>query len=625
MVAQSKKHTAKAKPKPDDTEKKPDTIKVFDPVEFSQKLMQVMERAQPVIRDLLDRYHAQAKPAPSMTPLDPMHLRQATAELYGHYMRHPSQMVELQLKYWEDLSHLWQDSARKFMGEEVAPHLTPEPGDRRFRDPVWTENVAFDFIKQSYLMTRNWVQTTLDEAEELPEHDRQKLEFYTRQYLDALAPNNFAATNPEVIKETLRTGGENLVKGLQNLVEDMKRGAGDLKISTTKPEAFVFGKNIASTPGKVIFRNRMMELIQYSPTTPQVHKTPLLILPPWINKYYILDLRPDNSFVKHAIDQGFTVFIASWVNPDKSYKHVLFDDYMQDGLLAALDVIQNVTGEKTANVVGYCIGGTLTAMTMAWLARRKQSHRINSATLLTTLLDFEGAGDMKVFIDEQQIDDIEARMKEQGFLEAAALQKTFSILRANDLIWSFVINNYMLGREPFPFDLLFWNEDSTNLPAAMHAYYLRHLYLRNDLIKPDQLSIGGTKIDLTKIKTPCYFLSTREDHIAPWLATYSGAQLVSKNAPIKFVLASSGHVAGVINPPANKKYGYWTSTAKLAGTEPDAWVDSADYTEGSWWTDWAKWVKGQSGPKIKARTKLGSTKYKPTDDAPGSYVRKHLS
>lgn len=617
MPAQKKKS-----PSPDYTEKHADTHKAFDPVEFSQRLMQVMERAQPVIRDLLDRYHNQPKTAPSLLPLDPLHLRHACSEFWGHYLRHPSQMIEMQLKYWEDLSHLWQDSTRKFLGDKTAPRRMPDPDDRRFRDPVWSENTAFDFIKQSYLLTRDWVQNALAQADNLPEHDRQKLEFYTRQYLDALAPGNFALTNPEVIKETLKTGGENLIKGLENLVRDIKRGAGDLKISTTKPEAFVFGKNIAGTPGKVIYRNRMMELIQYSPTTAQVHKTPLLITPPWINKYYILDLRPDNSYVKFALDQGFTVFIISWVNPDKTYKHVLFDDYMTDGLLAALHVIEQVTGEKTANVVGYCIGGTLTAMTMAWLAKKRQAHRINSATFLTTLLNFEGSGDLKVFIDEQQIDDIEARMKEHGYLDAAALQKTFSILRANDLIWSFMINNYMLGREPFPFDLLAWNEDSTNLPAAMHAYYLRHLYLRNDLIKPDKLTMNGVKIDLTKIKTPCYFLSTREDHIAPWLATYNGAKLLAQNTETKFVLAASGHVAGVINPPANKKYGHWTNPAKLPATTPDAWVNGAKYNEGSWWNDWAKWVAARSGSKIKARAILGNAKFPPTDDAPGTYVRK---
>lgn len=603
------------KPQGPEPERKP-----LDPMEFSRKIVELMEQAQPAITEIIKRMQSLSPPPITEAPIDPLAVQQASAELWGHYMRHPSRLVEMQLKYAEDMSNLWQESARKFMGEGPQTICTgPPSGDRRFRDPVWHENPGFDFLRQSYLMTRDWIQGALNDAHELSEDDRRKLEFYTRQFLDALAPNNFALTNPEVIRETLRTGGDNLIKGMQNLIEDMKRGQGELKISTTKYSTFKLGHNLAPTPGKVVFRNRLVELIQYTPTTRTVHEIPMLIISPWINKYYILDLTSEKSLVKFALDQGFSVFMVSWINPDQNYADILFDDYMRDGLLAALDVVEDVTKSKTTNVVGYCIGGTLTAMTLAWLKRKKQGARIHSATFLTTLLDFEKSGDMKVFIDEKQLDELETHMKRQGFLEAAALQKTFSILRANDMIWSFVINNYMMGREPFPFDILYWNEDSTNLPAAFHSYYLRHMYLRNDLIKPDKLTINGAKIDLSLIDVPLYFLSTREDHIAPWKATFDGARrLAHANKHVRFTLAASGHVAGVVNPPASGKYGYWTNK-KIAGSA-DHWLHDATYTDGSWWNDWAKWIKTRAGTKKTAPKVQGNAKYKPLCDAPGIYV-----
>lgn len=581
--------------------------------------MAMMEQAQPLLLGALGRFSAM-KPAPiHETPIDPLSLHRASAELWGHYMRHPSHLIEMQLKYLEDMGHLWQESANKFLGEHHHAVVHGDRDDRRFRDPAWHEGTLFDYLRQAHLITRNWTQHALNGAHDLSDEDRRKLEFYTRQFLDALAPTNFALTNPEVLRETIRTGGENLLKGLQNLIDDLKRGGGELKISTTKYANFKLGENLATTPGQVVFRNRMMELIQYTPTTKQVHKVPLLVVPPWINKYYILDLNAEKSLIKFGVDQGHTVFVISWVNPDKSYSDVLFDDYLQDGFLAALEVIEAICATKTTNIAGYCIGGTLTAMALAWLAAKKQSTRVNSATLLTTLIDFDQAGDMKVFIDERQLEELELHMREQGFLEASALQKTFSILRANDMIWSFVVNNYMMGREPFPFDILYWNEDSTNLPASFHAYYLRHMYLRNELIKPGALRVAGVPMDLTAIKTPLYFLSTREDHIAPWKATFDGARLLSKSNPhVTFRLAASGHVAGVVNPPTSKKYGYWVNR-NLKESDHD-WLHDATYHEGSWWHDWAKWLKPRAGTKRAAPKTCGSKKYKPLSAAPGVYV-----
>ncbi len=611
-------------PPPDQSADKP-----FDFLAFGRAWQDAVAEAAPVFADAAARMMSGVgDEKPGDRPVDPLRIGQAVAEFWAHYARHPSRLVELQMKYAEDMGHLFQESVRKFAGEgDVVDVATADPGiDRRFRDPVWRNNAVFDFLRQSYLLTRSAVEQSLKDARHLPGHDRQKLEFYTRLYLDALSPNNFAMTNPEVIRETLRSGGDNLIKGLHNLVADLKRGGGDLKISTTNPRAFHVGKNLAVTPGQVVFKNRMMEVIQYAPTTETVHSVPLLIVPPWINKYYILDLRPDNSFIKFAVDQGFTVFMISWVNPDETYADILFDDYLTDGALAALGVVEQITGSNKTNVVGYCIGGTLTSMMLAYLTRKKQAGRVASVTMLTTLLDFAHAGDMKVFIDDAQIDAIEERMRKQGFLDAAALQKTFSILRANDMIFSFVVNNYMLGREPFPFDILFWNEDSTNLPAAFHADYLRHMYLHNDLIKANKLTIAGVKMDLSTIKTPLYFLSTREDHIAPWGATYEGAAMISRTNPhVRFTLAASGHVAGVVNPPGAKKYGFWTGTVdtrrvgRALPPSSSEWLDHTDYTDGSWWPDWAAWTARHAGDRIEPPS-MGSKKYPATDPAPGTYV-----
>ncbi len=580
-----------------------------DFVQIGHILMEASQRAQPLIQDFLQKFD------PSKTPLtspDTLHVQEAYAKLMGNMMSDPQKMVDMQVRFWNDWTNLWGETTRKFLSGEGKTLYTPEKTDKRFKSPLWEQSAYFDFIKQSYLLTSRWLESVVENTEGLDAETRQKIDFYTRQYIDAIAPTNFVLTNPDVLEETIKTGGDNLVKGLQNLLQDLERGHGELNISTTDYKAFKLGENIATTPGKVVYQNDLMQLIQYEPSTPSVHKRPLLVVPPWINKYYILDLKPENSYVKWLVAQGHTVFIVSWVNPDRHLAQKAFDDYMQEGILLALDQIEMITGEKQTNAIGYCLGGTLLAVTLAWLQAHNQPERIASATFLTTLIDFENAGEMKLFIDDAQLKTMEQDMEEKGFLSANALKKTFSMLRANDMIWSFVVNNYLMGREPFPFDLLYWNDDSTNMPAAMHSFYLRRFYRDNALITPCAIEIKGTGIDISTIETPCYFLSAREDHIAPWKATYQTTQIVK--GPHTFVLSASGHVAGVVNPPEKKKYCYWTATDTPA--DCDAWLESATQTDGSWWPHHNEWLKDFAGGETPARTIKDAI-----ENAPGSYVK----
>jgi polyhydroxyalkanoate synthase len=447
---------------------------------------------------------------------------------------------------------------------------------------------------------------------------KKKAEFYTRQFIDAMSPSNFALTNPEVVRATIESGGENLINGLKNMLDDLERGKGKLSIRMTDLNAFELGKNVATTPGKVIYQNEMIQLLQYDPSTPDVFKKPLLIFPPWINKFYIMDLRPKNSLIKWAVDQGFTVFLMSWINPDEKMADKAFDDYLKDGPLAALDAIEQATGEHEVNALGYCLGGTLLAVTNAYLAA-KGDPRISSGTHLTTMLDFSQPGELEVFIEEEQISSLEKRMEQRGFLDGSEMATTFSMLRANDLIWSFFINNYLLGKDPFPFDLLYWNSDSTRMPARMHSFYLRNMYQHNRLKDPGGITLLDTPIDLTKVKVPTYFLSAIEDHISPWKSNYAGTLLF--NGPVKFVLSGSGHIAGPINPPAANKYFFWTNPKQVA--DPDEWLKDAKQTEGSWWPDWCKWLSKNSGEKIPARVP-GTGKLPVIEDAPGSYVKMRL-
>ena len=464
-------------------------------------------------------------------------------------------------------------------------------------------------------MTARWVQSLPTQIDSVDEKTKVKIDFYTRQFVDALAPTNFVFTNPEVLRMTVESNGENLVKGLDNILKDLEQSKEQFRISMTDYNAFHIGENLAVTPGKVIYQNQLMQLIQYTPTTPEVYQTPLLVIPPWINKYYIMDLQPKNSLIKWIVDQGVTVFLISWINPDESLSHKTFDDYMLEGPLAALEAIEKQTGEKTMNALGYCLGGTLLATLLSYMAAKKDA-RIKSATFFTSMIDFSEPGELGVFIDEEQLNNIERIMEQKGYLDGSQMSIIFNMLRANDLIWSFVINNYLLGKDPFPFDLLYWNSDSTRMPAAMHGWYLRQLYQNNRLCQANDLTIGGQSIDIRKIKTPAFFLSTIEDHIAPWKSTYKGSVLFS--GPVTFTLAASGHIAGVINPPVNQKYWYWSNKKRY--NDPEKWLESAKKISGSWWPQWHEWYKDFGGDKVLSRDPEAGV-YSVIEDAPGAYVK----
>lgn len=582
--------------------------KALDPVGFARALAHVYEKAGPVFQEALKRY-SQDLPQKN---LDPMNIGGAYMEFLEKFWEHPEDAMKKQAEFWVKWIDIWQNSALKFIGEDSNDVIEPIKGDRRFRDPDWQNNAVFDFMKQSYLLTAKWMEDSVRDTQGLEQEKKEKLAFYTRLYADALSPSNFLVTNPEVIRETLNTGGENLIKGLENLVEDLERGKGELKISTTDYDAFTVGENLATTEGKVIYQNDLMQLIQYKASTEKVFKRPLLIIPPWINKYYILDLKPENSLIKWAVDQGHTVFTISWVNPTPKLAQKRFEDYMSEGILEALTQIEKVTGEPSCNAIGYCLGGTLLAITLSYMHSKGMGDRVASATFLTTLLDFEDSGEMKLFLDDEQLKLLDREMAEKGVFEARQLQQTFSLLRANDLIWSFVVNNYLMGKEPFPFDLLYWNDDSTNMPAAMHSFYLRKMYRDNMLTKPGGITMNDTPIDVHTVRTPAYFLSTREDHIAPWRATYAGTRMLG--GPVTFTLAASGHIAGVVNSPHKKKYCYWS--AEQIKDDAEDWLAQAQEHEGSWWPHWQNWIKNYSGGKVPAR-KIG----KALEPAPGSYVK----
>ncbi len=585
-------------------------IKMPDPVEMSKAMTDIAERSQKIVTDFLERQEGDAPEA-----LDPLNIGNAFMEMTARMMADPAKLVEAQMGLWQDYMTLWQSTAQRMMGQEATSVAEPDQTDRRFKDAAWDENQLFDFVKQSYLLTARWMQSTVNDVEGLEEKTAQKVDFYTRQFVDAMAPSNFLMTNPEVLRTTLESGGENLVKGLENLLDDLERGKGKLKIKMTDQEAFSLGENIAVTPGKVVYQNDLHQLIQYTPTTEKVYKRPLLIIPPWINKYYILDLREKNSFIKWAVGEGFTVFVVSWVNPDEKLAAKTFEDYMFEGPLAALDAIEEATGEKSVNVIGYCLGGTLLAATLAYM-QAKEDKRVNAATFFTAMTDFTDAGELGVFIDEAQLSSLEEKMNERGYLEGGEMATTFNMLRANDLIWSFVVNNYLLGKDPFPFDLLYWNSDSTRMPAAMHSFYLRKMYQENLLKEPGGITLGGVPIDLTTVKTPACMISTREDHIAPWKSTYAATQLFG--GPVRFILAASGHIAGVVNPPASGKYSHWTNAKNPK--DPEAWFAGAEEHPGSWWPEWTKWIGRKSGAKVPARSP-GDGKLKVIEDAPGSYVK----
>jgi polyhydroxyalkanoate synthase subunit PhaC len=586
----------------------------------SQKMMESMQNFADRSQRIMAKFLEQQKDDDGFQIPDPQVVGKAFMKATTQLMQDPQKLAQAQANLWTEYSNLWQHVAQRMMGQESEPVAKPVPGDRRFKDEAWEEEIYFDAVKQYYLLTARWIKSTMSDVKGIDESTQKKVDFYTRNFVQSLAPSNFVTTNPAVLKEAVETQGQSLLKGFQHFLEDLEHGKGKLRVSMTDETAFELGKNVATTPGKVVYQNQLMQLLQYESTSEKVSKTPLLIVPPWINKFYVLDLQPKNSLIKWAVDQGHTVFVISWINPDEKLAHKDFSCYMQEGPLNAIDVIKEITGEEQVNMIGYCIGGTLTASTLAYLAATDQAEKVKSATLFTTLTDFTDCGELQVFIDEEQMELLDAHMEKKGYLEGAQMSQVFNLLRANDLVWSFFVSNYLLGKEPFPFDLLYWNSDPTRMPAMMHKFYLRKMYLENKLVEPNGIDLLGVPIDLRKIKTPIYMISTIDDHIAPWKSTYLATQLYS--GPVKFVLGGSGHIAGVINPENSGKYGYWTNAKNEK--DADSWFTSAQKHDGSWWQDWKKWVAKHSGGKVNARS-IGSKKHKPIEDAPGSYVKLRMT
>ncbi len=531
-----------------------------------------------------------------------------------YWMADPRRAIEAQSGVSANFLGLWANTLRRLTGDEKKPFIPVDPKDKRFVAPDWQENPIFDFLRQAYVIANDWARTMVEDAD-LDKHTRDKAEFYLQQLSGAMSPSNFLMTNPELLRTTWAAEGENLARGMKMLAEDIRAGEGNLKIRQTSPGNFQVGVNLATTPGKVVFRNELMELLQYAPTTEEVFRRPLLIVPPWINKFYILDLNPNKSFIRWAVSQGLTVFCVSWVNPDARHADKDFYSYMTEGIFAALDQIKKITGEKQSTIIGYCVGGTLTASTLAYMAA-KGDDRISSATLFTTQVDFSEPGGLKIFADEDRIQNIEAEMRMSGYLESRSMATAFNMLRPNDMIWSYVVNNYLKGIEPMAFDLLAWNSDSTRMPRANHSYYLRNCYLKNNFAKK-KMVLGDVTLDLGKVTIPIYNLAAKEDHIAPAKSVFNGAKLFG--GEMNYVMGGSGHIAGVINPPGPKmKYQYWTGP-KPSGEFED-WVKNAQEHPGSWWPHWIQWIEAQAPEKVPAR-EPGGGKVEILGDAPGEYVR----
>jgi polyhydroxyalkanoate synthase len=590
----------------------PQARRSFNPDAFALNLAKAMEASGQALAAYLNRSKAETldKPPPEIAEVV-----KTFSQVAEYWLSDQARAAELQTKLGQSYLDLWGQAMRRLAGEKADSTIDPPPRDKRFADPEWRSNQFFDFVLQAYLLTAQWAHALVREAKGLDPHTRKKAEFYIHQITNALAPSNFVLTNPEVLRETLASNGDNLARGMKMLAEDLAAGKGVLKIRQSDPSNLEVGVNMATTPGKVIFQNELMQLIQYHPTTENVLRTPLLIVPPWINKYYILDLKPEKSFIKWCVDQGLTVFVISWVNPDKTLGHKSFSDYMKEGPLTAMDVIEKITGEMRVHTIGYCVGGTLLATTLAWLAEKRRV-RVTSASFLTTQVDFTHAGELMVFVDEEQVAALEMEMQATGVLEGSKMAMAFNMLRPNDLIWSYVVNNYLKGQPPSSFDLLHWNSDATRMPAANHSYYLRNCYLDNRLSEGSMV-LDDTQLDLSKVKVPIYNLATREDHIAPAQSVLFGSKFFG--GPVKYVLSGSGHIAGVVNPPSANKYQYWTSDS-IAADSIDDWLKTAQENPGSWWPDWRAWIELQDAEQVPART-VGTAELPPIEDAPGSYVR----
>jgi polyhydroxyalkanoate synthase len=587
--------------------------KTFNAEAFAMNIARAMESSgQALAAYLKPRENGEVMDKP---PSEIGEVIKTFSQVAEYWLSDRERAADLQTKMGKAYLDLWGSAARRMAGEQTKPAIEPSPRDKRFKDPEWKSNQFFDFVLQLYLLTTQWAETLVKNADGLDPHTRKKAEFYVQQISNAIAPSNFVLTNPEVLRATLATNGDNLVRGMKMLTEDIEAGRGTLRIRQSDPTNLAVGVNMAMTPGKVIYQNELMQLIQYTPTTETVLRTPLLIVPPWINKFYILDLKPEKSYIKWCVDQGITVFVISWVNPDKELGKKTFDDYMKQGPLTAMDIIERVTGEMKVHTAGYCVGGTLLASTLAWLAEKRR-QRVTSATFFAAQVDFTHAGDLLVFVDEDQITALERDMHATGVLEGSRMAMAFNMLRSNDLIWSYVVSNYLKGQTPSSFDLLHWNSDATRMPAANHSYYLRNCYLENRL-STGSMVLDNTLLDLSKVKVPVYNLATREDHIAPADSVLYGSQFFG--GPVRYVLSGSGHIAGVVNPPASGKYQYWTND-NIRDVKLADWLKNATEHKGSWWPDWRQWLESLDPERVPARP-VGTAEMPPIEDAPGSYVR----
>ncbi|XKE46451.1 class I poly(R)-hydroxyalkanoic acid synthase [Halomonas organivorans] len=582
---------------------------------WNEQIKAIGEEYKALMEDLL----------PRMVPDDAAesvyaHMREAFQAGAESLMQDPSLLWETQTRLVQDQFQLWQNGLKAMAGETVSPLVTPAKGDRRFQDEAWTRDPYYLAIMQQYLLFSRLVEDLIDRLQGLSPDQKRNLAFYARQLVNAMAPTNFITTNPEVMRLTLETRGENLVEGLARLRHDLANSAEGLNVTMTDRSAFAVGENLAVTPGAVVYENELIQLIQYTPSTEQVFKTPLLVVPPWINKYYILDLRQDNSLVKWLVDQGHTVFLISWRNPGPEQRDLTWADYMQLGPISAMEAIEQATGEKSVNLLSYCVGGTLAGSTVAYLTSTRRGRKVKSATYMTSLWDFRDPGELGVFLSEPVLQGIEVKLEQDGYLDGRVMAYSFNLLRENDLFWSFYINNYLKGEIPAPFDLLYWNTDGTNLPAGTHGWYLRHMYVENRLVEPGGIELDGVKIDLRKISVPSYFISTRDDHIAKWNSTYYGALL--PKGPVTFVLGGSGHIAGIVNPPHKNKYGFLTNDALPPTAEE--WLEGAEAHEGSWWPHWQAWMTDNGyadAEKMVPARQPGDGELDILEPAPGRYVK----
>ncbi|WP_052045970.1 PHA/PHB synthase family protein [Candidatus Paracaedibacter symbiosus] len=581
--------------------------------EWQDIWMNVLETNRALVRESVEAMlpHLRQTEEHPVTIFDPQIVIKTLNKAVAELSKKPQSIKELQTEHFKGVLKLMETVTQHLQGQEVKPLIDVETRDKRFKNPIWKDHPAFFFMQQLYLLNARLLKEVLSQMEELDPQTSQKLAFYTKHLIDAMSPTNFPLTNPDVIRQTFETKGENLIQGFKNFLSDSVNG--QLNIKMTDMEALKLGVDIATSPGKVVFRNELLELIQYSPTTAKVHSVPILIIPPWINKFYVFDLKPENSFIRWAVDKGYTLFIISWVNPDKRHSGKTLTDYTLQGAKEAFDFVRQYTNHKSINMIGYCTGGVLLNCLMTYLKAKGKDKEIKSATLIAAPTDFREAGDLLVYVCEAQLKKLESHIKKKGYLDAGSMMQSFNLLRANDLIWSFYINNYLMGKEPIPFDMLHWNSDAVRMPGKMHSDFLRKMYLENRLIQPGGIKIGDVPIDLTTITTPMFIMAAADDHIAPWRAVFPLSTMVK--GATEFVLSSSGHVAGVFNHPEKHKYNYWKNGQKAETA--DEWLASAEKVSGSWWPVWQEWMEKFSGKMVEAhpisdKNSLG--------EAPGTYV-----